>query len=287
TGIAFVKNKYSDFDGYVTCDADGQHTIDDIINISRILSENPDKLVLGERNLEGPDIPRKSRFGNRFSSFYFKLATGLACHDTQTGLRGIPKTMTDMALETKGARYDYEMNFLIRVAKETRNILMTPISTVYLDNNSASHFRPIVDSYRVYKEPIKFALSSLFCAGIDLGIFTLVSYLFEDSVIKVVALATISARIVSGITNFLLNRFFSFKSFSSISRQFRRYFILYIVQMLLSMTFVYLLSSLSIHLTLVKAIVDLILFVGSFFIQKHWVYQGKALPLGSNIQRNK
>jgi len=275
TGILYAYQTFPDIFGYVTCDADGQHQPHDILNISNTLDTHPDSLILGSRDFSSPDVPKKSRMGNRFSSFYFKLTTGITCHDTQTGLRGIPKALTPLALTIKENRYDYEMTFLTTVAKSGHTIIMTPISTVYLDSNSSSHFRPFVDSVRIYKEPIKFALSSLLCAGVDIGLFTLLTILLESSLIKVIFMATLIARIASGILNFLLNRRWSFRNTNPIKRQFVRYLALYLAQLGLSFAFVSLLSFIPIHLTLIKLLVDSLLFMGSFFIQKNWVFSTK------------
>jgi len=273
TGIRYASEQLSGFTGYVTCDADGQHPAPDILNVSIALDANPAALILGTRDFSQKNVPAKSRLGNRFSSFYFKATTGMTCLDTQTGLRGIPAAMTGLALAIPGNRYDYEMSFLLRVAKDGNKIMAVPITTVYLDDNISSHFRPFVDSVKIYIEPIKFALSSLLCAGVDLGLFTLLSTVLSDHIFKVVFIATVAARVVSGILNFLLNRMWSFRNKSPIQRQFLRYFALYLVQLGLSIAFVSLLAFLPIHLTVIKLFVDGLLFVGSFFIQKHWVFR--------------
>jgi len=279
SGIKYAYEHSEDLTGYITCDADGQHQAQDILNVAKALEANPKSLVMGSRDLTQKNVPLKSRLGNKFSSLYFKATTGMTCKDTQTGLRGIPVSMTNLALGIQENRYDYEMNFLMQAAKESEEIVSVLISTVYLDQNSSSHFRPFVDSVRIYKEPIKFALSSLLCAAVDLGIFTLLTTILNDSILKLVMIATITARVSSGILNFLLNRMWSFRNKSSIFRQFRRYFALYIVQLVLSITFVSLLSFIPIHLTVIKIFVDSILFIGSYFIQRNWVFKKhKHLP---------
>lgn len=273
TGIEYAFKTYPNINGYITCDADGQHQVNDILFVSKTLDENPSSLILGSRDFSLPQVPKKSKMGNRFSSFYFKMTTGITCHDTQTGLRGIPKSLTNLALSLKENRYDYEMTFLTMVAKYGYNILMIPITTVYLDSNASSHFRPIVDSIRIYREPLKFALSSLICAIIDIGVFTLLSNMLVNTLLKVVIIATISARIISGITNFIFNKLIIFQNKNPIKRQFFRYFILYITQLTLSISFVSILSFMPIHLSIIKIFVDSLLFVGSFFIQKNWVFK--------------
>ena len=273
TGIKYASTHYEFINGFITCDADGQHTSQDIQNVSLGLDLNPESLVLGSRDLKNKLVPFKSRFGNAFSSFYFKASTGMTCLDTQTGLRGIPVSLTEEALRIPENRYDYEMNFLMSVAKAGTTITHIPISTVYINSNSSSHFKPFLDSVRIYKEPIKFGLSSLMSALVDLGLFTILTMILNDNLFRMVLIATLVARLVSGIFNFLINRIWSFRNFSSIKRQFRRYASLYVVQLVLSFTFVYLLSFIPIHLTIIKIIVDSLLFIGSYFIQKHWVFK--------------
>lgn len=273
TGIKYASEHYQFITGYVTCDADGQHKAEDILKVSDALDSNPESLVLGSRDLRNKTVPFKSRFGNAFSSFYFKSSTGKTCNDTQTGLRGIPFTLTKEALSIPENRYDYEMNFLLSVAREGTELLNVPISTVYINNNSSSHFKPFLDSIRIYKEPIKFSLTSLMSAAVDLTLFTILTIILNQNIFILVLIATVVSRVVSGIFNFLVNRIWSFRNYSSILRQFRRYTMLYMAQLGLSITFVYLLSFIPIHLTWIKIFVDSLLFIGSYFIQKHWVFR--------------
>jgi glycosyltransferase involved in cell wall biosynthesis len=273
SGIKYLASNLPKITGFITCDGDGQHQPKDIEAVSLALEASPDSLILGSRDLKLKIVPLKSRLGNAFSSFYFKMTTGITCHDTQTGLRGIPLSLIELALSIPENRYDYEMIFLTRSAKEGTTLEFVPIETVYLNDNSSSHFRPVVDSIRIYKEPIKFAFSSLLSAGVDLGIFTILTTILDDNIVKIVFIATVVARIISGLLNFLLNRLWSFKNTSSIKNQFKRYFALYILQLTLSIVFVSLLAFIPIHLTLIKLIVDSMLFIGSFFIQKNWVFK--------------
>jgi hypothetical protein len=43
---------------------------------------------------------------------------------------------------------------------------MLPIETVYEDDNESSHFRPVRDSFLIYKEPLKKAGLGLAAAGL-------------------------------------------------------------------------------------------------------------------------
>jgi hypothetical protein len=48
-----------------------------------------------------------------------------------------------------GERYEYEMNVLAYLCRHGRRPLEVPISTVYIDENRASHFNPVRDSMRI------------------------------------------------------------------------------------------------------------------------------------------
>lgn len=275
SGILFAQNHFKSYTGYVTCDADGQHLAEDIIAVSATLETNPNSIILGLRDLHQSGVPFKSRFGNRFSSLYFKLITGVSCADTQTGLRGIPKSLTQLALGIMENRYDFEMTFLIRSIQEKVPMIQVSIATVYEDNNRSSHFRPIVDSIKIYKEPLKFLLASITCAILDLAMFSIIISVLNNNILVLVSIATISARIISGILNFVLNRIWSFQNFNSLKPQFLKYFVLYIMILLSSIFFVSLFSFLPIHLTIIKIIVDGLLFIVSFIVQKNWVFQSQ------------
>ena len=89
TGLNAALNLWPDLSGVVTADADGQHTLRDILRLIEAMREHPNALVLGSREFTG-DVPFKSRWGNRITRFVYALASGVHVSDTQTGLRGLP-----------------------------------------------------------------------------------------------------------------------------------------------------------------------------------------------------
>ena len=135
--------------GVVTADADGQHTPEDIEKVARaLLSSNP-RPVLGSRCFEH-GVPWRSRLGNTLTRAIFGLLTGTRLADTQTGLRGFPLALLPELLTLGGERYEDEMTVLAHLCRSGRTPLEVPITTVYLDNNRASHFHPVWDSVRIY-----------------------------------------------------------------------------------------------------------------------------------------
>lgn len=165
TGIEKAVHQFGQKINIITADADGQHLAQDIVRIADAMDTYPDHLVLGVRDFDKENVPPRSRMGNRITSAFFKAATGVSCKDTQTGLRGIPASLIPLALRVKGDRYDYEMNFLTEAVKRAP-LIMLPIETVYEDDNESSHFRPVRDSFLIYKEPLKKAGLGLAAAGL-------------------------------------------------------------------------------------------------------------------------
>lgn len=145
TGLAWIRENLPDIAGIVTADADGQHRPDDICRIAEATATHRGGLVLGVRTFEGP-IPFRSRWGNGWTRILFRLLTGLAIRDTQTGLRGIPVDLLDRMIALRGDRYEYETRMLVDARHHPSPPLQLPIQTVYLEGNQASHYRPLRDT---------------------------------------------------------------------------------------------------------------------------------------------
>lgn len=273
TGIRDIAARFPDAPCIVTADGDGQHRPEDIRAVALAASER-DALVLGTRDLNDPATPRRSRFGNGFSALFFRLCTGVRCPDTQTGLRGLPRSLWDFALSVEGNRYEYEMNLLMAAAERKYPLEMVPIRTIYFDNNKKSHFRTFRDAFLVYRRPIRFAAASLSSSVVDLVMFALLMALFfhRESAGQVM-LATVISRCVSGIYNFTVNKKWSFSAGGSTAVQAVRYLILFLAIMLASGGIVSLLRLLPMNITLLKMVVDVLLFAVSYLAQRRWVFR--------------
>jgi glycosyltransferase involved in cell wall biosynthesis len=275
TGIRAAIERFGAGNAYVIADADGQHLPEDIRRVADALEAYPASLILGTRDFSLPNVPWKSRFGNRITSALFHLTSGIACPDTQTGLRGIPSCLETLALTEEGDRYEYEMNFLSDAAGRTP-IVSVPIQTVYLDNNRASHFRPLADSALIYGRFLRYVGASVAGAVTDFALFYLFASLLALPQTETIFLATALARICSGVVNFLLNRYWSFHSRMPAGAEAVRYGVLFLCQMGVSAALVSFLAWLLLPELAAKVIVDTGLFFLSFTIQKNWVFRKEA-----------
>lgn len=273
TGLKYASVKYPKSCGYVTADADGQHLPQDIARVAGQVERSTNALVLGTRDFSDHNIPFKSKWGNRITSFVFLLSSGKKCMDTQTGLRGIPKNLLETCLSTPGTKYEYEMNLLMEMARNEIPLVNIQISTVYLENNKSSHFHLVSDSVRIYYHILKYSLSSLTSTAIDLLVFTVMVHFLTGSGAMTILTATVMARLISGNVNFWMNKHWVFQSKNTGIGEATKYFMLFTIQMLLSWVLVTLLSYLPIPITVVKMLVDTSLFFISYQIQKKFIFQ--------------
>lgn len=264
----------------VTADSDGQHTCECIGRVMDAIQKNDESLILGVRKFDTDGIPWKSRFGNSLTEKIFKYVTGVHITDTQTGLRGIPRSYMKELLDLKGERFEFEMRMLIDAA-EKRKIIEVPIKTIYdSEENHQTHFNPLKDSIRIYRilaeKFVKYIISSVSSSVLDLILFGIFCAFFKKShPIFYVTIATVAARVFSAIYNYLINYKVVFRSKENIGVSMVKYFSLAVVQMLCSATLITVLVKIfPFGMELVfKVIVDTILFFVSYSIQQKLIFQ--------------
>jgi len=145
------------FSYILTMDSDGQHLAEDIPTFVDAISLCPNRLIVGARSFNHPNMPQENIFANKFSNFWFSLQTAHKLPDTQTGYRLYPlKKMGKMKPFTN--RYEAELELLVRCAWKGIRIDSVDIQVHYpAKEERVSHFRPKKDFFRIS------LLNSLFC----------------------------------------------------------------------------------------------------------------------------
>ena len=272
TGIADIISQGGDIDGVVTADADGQHLVRDIVCVAQMLNEWQDTIVLGSREFCG-EVPLKSRMGNAITRGVFNFLSGQRIRDTQTGLRGLPGKSLEKLLDLPGERYEYEMNMLLEASRLNLKLKEIDIETVYINNNSGSHFNPLKDSWRIYKRIILFGASSLLAFGVDFLVFTMITLWVTGT--ERLWIPVVSARVISSLVNFSVNRhvIFSKKDKQSLKRHLIGYYLLAAVILALNYAIISALNAFGLNLYLAKALTEILLFLLSFFVQRRVVFK--------------
>jgi glycosyltransferase involved in cell wall biosynthesis len=268
TAFTYINKHFSNEDGVVCADCDGQHRWEDIKRVAQGLSEHPQTIVLGSREFVG-EVPLKSLIGNKVTRTIFSFVAGYKINDTQTGLRGFSFDMLPWLIEIKGNRYEYEMNQLLEAKSAGYSVHSIPIQTVYENKNKGSHFRPVYDSIRIYLPILKFSLSSVSCGVIDFVLFFLLHGLTKD-----LLFSCIGARVISSLINYMINKniVFNRKGQSHIKPILQYYCLAGII--LVSNFFMISLFNDQINLSLFtsKSFTEGILFMVSYYVQKRYIF---------------
>ena len=260
TGFQKLFADHPDLDIVVTADGDGQHAYPDILRVKKVGELHPKSLTIGCRDFSLPEVPQRSKFGNRFSTGFLHLSTGANVSDTQSGLRAIPKALFSLALKVPGNRYDYEMCFLTSCVK-LFGVYEITIQTIYEDNNAVSHFHPMPDSMRIYRPLWIYLLISMFRYDLSLVLFHflhlwLSSFQQPTAAISNAGLlsTSLSAGIALGLIMWLV-----FYSPGKRGRQASHYLMMMAILLLLGQSLLSLFSALfpNFSPTILKALIDI------------------------------
>ncbi len=270
TGFAHIAKEWPGHD-VVCADCDGQHRPIDINRVAAEIDAGPAPIVLGARAFDS-EVPLRSRFGNAATRLVFSIATGHELTDTQTGLRGYRAELLDWLVTIDGDRFEYELNVLLAARTQRIDIAEVSIETIYIDDNASSHFRPLVDSARIYAPLLKFCLSSLGAFVVDFAAFLALMTLGAGLAVSVVA-----ARVLSSTFNYLTNRRFVFGTDDAARRSATRYYALVVALLVVNYGVLrVLISDLSLDVTPAKLVTETALFTISYLVQRRYVFTGPS-----------
>ena len=293
TGFAYIK-EHTALRGVITADSDGQHTVPDTLKLAAELGKK-EEVLLGSRDFSrnNPNVPPKSRFGNRLTSVVFRLLYGQWLPDTQTGLRAFERGLIDFMLSVTGDRFEYEMNMLIQCSARKIPLRAITIETIYHEENKGTHFHPIRDSWRIYKLLLgsffRYSAASILSFLVDYAVLSLLMFwVFSDSAYSFTHILGVQfsfralvaapiARLCSAPVNFLLNRNYVFQADRDRGAA-GRYFVLAVCALAVTtVVFAFLdqfVSAAFLHI-LLKIVIDVAMYIINYRIQKAWVFPQK------------
>lgn len=271
TALSYIKKEIWDSGLIGIMDCDGQHLPEDMLKLLNFSGMHRNALVLGVRAV-GKEMPLKSRVGNKITRFVYRLVSGVKVSDTQTGLRAFGSELIEKLLSVEGERYEYEMNMLMACARAKIPIEEVQISTIYRDkDNSNSHFRGFRDSFRIYKEIIKFTLSSFSGFVLDYLLFSLLMVLLPHTAIFIL-LANIAARVVSAFYNYSINCRFVFRTEQKIGGAVGYFALAGFILIMNNLVLETLVHIFHVPVYPAKLLTECLLFVISWLIQKYIIF---------------
>ena len=207
TGLSHVLEYFPETECIITADADGQHPVSDILRVQDELDRGHD-FVITTRILKSAKTPLKSQIGNALSRFFFCIANNHYLPDNQSGLRGFSIKHIDWMLQVKGEKYDYELTVLLIAEKQGIRAKRVAIDAVYFDNNSNTHFKPLVDTLRIYRQ---FFATEIF--AVIAGILAIIMVLISDILFgyRYLFPTCIAAWVVHAVLCFVVERYTIFR----------------------------------------------------------------------------
>lgn len=212
TGFRYIDANLS-YDYIVTLDSDGQHSPEDLQHFREKVEKHPYDAIIGQRDFS--QMPPKSRIGNSVSSTLLGWLFPTDIRDTQSGYRMFSKRFIQYTLANiVPGRYETEMKMILKLLKHHAEFRsgVVPITTIYIDNNKNSKFRPLSDSWKVLREFVIYILVAVSSFVIDYGLFLVFLHIFGLYYI----IAHVIARVFSSTYNFLSNKHFVFRSNGSL-----------------------------------------------------------------------
>jgi glycosyltransferase involved in cell wall biosynthesis len=276
TGFNHALCRFPGASGIVTADADGQHHPDDVRRVAGAFLDHSSKLVLGARQFRG-DVPLRSRFGNQFTRGLFRLLHGANLRDTQTGLRGIPRSLAEAMLRSTAFGYEFELDMLIVARQLAIPVEQVDIRTLYLEGNASSHFNPLLDSMRIYFVLLRFSAASLLTAACDNAVFYFALGLWGSPLP-----AQICGRFFAAIVNFNINRRMVFLFRGAGARVVARYAAVVAGSGALSyFSLISVHSMFGISYFPAKLLVETLLFLANFALQRDFVFSARRATSGA------
>ncbi len=137
------------FTHMITLDADGQHYPEDLPRFFTAMEQNPQAIIIGNRDFSAPHIPGSSRFGRAFSGFWMWVQTGRKVSDMQSGYRAYPLAEL-LSLTTQESGYAFEVEVLVQAAWAKITIKGIEIAVLYPKaHERISHFHALRDNARM------------------------------------------------------------------------------------------------------------------------------------------
>jgi len=250
----------------ITVDEGDDFTAEDIKKVADALINDDSSLYVGARMNES----KKS-----FPATLFGFLSGIDANDIGSSLLGMSAGVCRKMIAMKSSETNFFMNMPLEARANDITIREIPTSN---KTDKQPGFEILTKSFKLYYVFIKFSISALIAYLIDIGTF----YLFEQAFMSLtseykILTATVLSRALCSVATFFLNKGAVFRSHVKGSGVILRFIILSAGQLVLSWLLVWGVGSLlgggNFTNMIVKVIVDLVIFIASFTIQRDWVFK--------------
>ena len=136
TALQYIMKNIPSIQGVLTCGADGQHHIEDIIKIATTTRIFVDGIILGMRDFDSDNISIVHRIHSQAMALLFKLLFKKRIIDFQSGLRFLPYHQLSWIKSCPGDSFHFDTNVLIEAIRREVPIYELPIGKVRMSQSS-------------------------------------------------------------------------------------------------------------------------------------------------------
>ena len=202
----FLKAKELQADILVTFDADGQHRVVDVQNVTKPIIDDKADIVIGSRFLENKsDIPEYRKFGIKIITKITNSSLKEKLTDSQSGFRAYSKNvLKNITPSESGMGVSTEI--LIKASSAGHKITEVPITIMYgsdtSTHNPVSHGTSVLFSsikFTSIEHPLKFyGIPAIIFLGIGFVfmLWTFQTYAVEKEIITNVALIGMGSLVI-------------------------------------------------------------------------------------------
>ncbi len=143
----------------LTLDADGQHDPADIPAFLAAAKSAPGTLVMGDRSEDRGAMPTGRAFSIGIGDFFINWASERRLRDGQCGMRLYPAGLwrQTQVPASERSHFVFETAVLLHAAEAGFEFIHVPIKARYTGFvQRPSHFRPVLDSLRIFRAISKF-----------------------------------------------------------------------------------------------------------------------------------
>jgi len=117
-------------DVIVTCDADGQHSADDIGRVIEPIRLGQADAVLGSRMINASGMPWTRRMANRLANIITLLLFGIRTTDSQSGLRAFSRSAAKQ-IRIRANTYEVSSEICGEIRRHRLKLVEVPIQVIY------------------------------------------------------------------------------------------------------------------------------------------------------------
>lgn len=268
TARAFFQFALTESDSplFIRLDAGEGFVFSDIEKVAQAILDDPERIYVGSRE----QTVKKS-----FAQNIYGFLSGIEARDVCSSLLALSRENLELMTHMKSKEKAFCSNILLE-ARE-KNLAIADIPT-QAKIDTAPGFELLTSSFKLYLVFIKFSIAAFIAYLVDIGTFYLFQKLFSflDDEFKILT-ATVISRILCSIATYLLNKGAVFNSQARSRGTVIRFVILAAGQLIVSWLLVWGIGSAlgggdGVN-TLLKVVVDLVIFIASFTIQRDWVFK--------------